>query len=219
MKKCVAPILLAILALSLVSAAGVVTTQKAAAANANSGSIVYHPGAWYVWFPKTYNMQWTWWDYNPPIQVHKETAMPGSGTASSMISTTGPYIESEAMQGEKMYLTLPSGYDWNTVSTKPCTVIVLASWNVRATGLGVTDWGIGPMVIYKGENYQFHVTNDRTTGSRLFITTNTVGKIFYMSPPLHQGWAGVDTDSYSTGGAGTASGSLTCLMIMVQFGR
>jgi len=105
---------------SVLSATGIVTTQKTAAATSPPAVVVnYKPGATYWYAPWQFNYQYAGFDSYSGINIqHSETT--GVGTAYSSIHTTQTQA-GDGYSGVGMYwqLNLPSGVTWTTVKNMP----------------------------------------------------------------------------------------------------
>jgi hypothetical protein len=238
-KKYLALLLITIMAVSVLSAAGAVTAQKAATQPISVQKAVvqpisapidllYSPGATYRYTPAQFNQQWYWWTV---INSATASAAASGGTASASISTTttgapipvGQAGESWAAVGMGWQQpTLPSTGQystWAAVKNMPCTVTVTAYYVIQARGNQNTYanayWG--PWL--QGSPYrQDSVVAGYTGQIKAWITTTTwhgtVGAFFSGG----SGFAGVAVDSgQPSGGPGQASGNIVCTSIVLAF--
>ena len=246
MKKHIAFLLIAIMAVSVLSAAGVVTTQTAAAqppvsvlsatgivttqktAAATSPPAVvvnYKPGATYWYAPWQFNYQYAGFDSYSGINIqHCETT--GAGTAYSSIHTTQTQFGvSEAAVGMYWQLNLPSGMTWATVKNMPCKVTVTGFYVIEERGNQDTNayaaWGL-----YYSPNTKYSLvngTNLHVKSARIATTFyGTVGDLFNIdniaTHGTHQGGAGVQVETLSLG-AGQASAAIVGYSVVLAFQR
>ncbi len=246
MKKYLALLLIAIMAVSVLSAAGVVTTQKAAAqlpvsvsratgivttqktAAATLPPVVvvnYKPGATYKYAPWQFNYNYAYFDDFSGTNIqHSETT--GVGTAYSSIRTTQTQ-SGDGYSGVGMYwqLNLPSGSTWATVKNMPCKVTVTGFYIIEERGnqdtYAYAAWGLyySPLTKYALVNgTNLHVKSARITTTFY----GTVGDLFNIgtiaTPGTHQGGAGVQVETLSDG-AGQASAGIVGSSIVLAFPR
>jgi hypothetical protein len=172
------------MAVSVLSATGLVTTQKAAAGVQLTPSIVvtYRPGAMYKYAPWQFNYHRadfnTWQGTN--IQ-HSETST-GGRVFSSITTTQQQAGESFAEVATNWQLNL-NGADWNTVKDKPCTLTVTLYYRLYATGTSniwaYVGWGSWFAATSK---YDIMYGNDRVHSKQVWTTKTvhtTVGSVFY----------------------------------------
>jgi len=239
-KKHIAFLLIAIMAVSVLSAAGVVTTQTAAAqppvsvlsatgivttqktaAQAASPAVVvnYKPGATYWYAPWQFNYQYAGFDSYSGINIqHSETT--GVGTAYSSIHTTQTQA-GDGYSGVGMYwqLNLPSGVTWTTVKNMPCKVTVTGFYVIEEKGhytIAEAAWGPFDSPNSKQVNgTPLHVKSAMTTTTFY----GTVGDLFNLNRnPPYQGYAGVEAATLSLG-AGQASAAIVGYSVVLAFQR
>lgn len=248
MKKHIALLLIAIMAVSVLSAAGVVTTQTAAAqptvsvlsatgivttqktvAQAAPPAVVvnYKPGATYRYAPWQFNYQYAWFDnYSGTNIQHSEIT--GVGTAYSSIQTTQTQA-GDGYSGVGMYwqLNLPSGVTWTTVKNMPCKVTVTGFYVIEERGnqdtYAYAAWGMyySPLTKYALVNgTNLHVKSARITTTFY----GTVGDLFNIdniaTHGTHQGGAGVQVETLQNStGAGQASAVIVGYSVVLAFPR
>jgi hypothetical protein len=242
-KKYLALLLIAIMAVSVLSAAGVVTTQKAAAQPPVSVSsatgivttqktaaatlppvvvVNYKPGATYKYAPWQFNYNYAYFDdfLGTNIQ-HAETT--GVGTAYSSIHTTQTQ-SGDGYSGVGMYwqLNLPSGSTWATVKNMPCTVTVMVTYFIQAKGNQHTFaealWGVYAMNPADSSVYGNNPQVKTATITQTWHTT--VGNVFSgdsIGPYYGGGGAQVDTGQYPAAGAGQTSAIIVCSSVVLAF--
>jgi len=211
------------MAVSVLSAAGVVTTQKAAAQSAGSPIVVdYKPGATYSYTPKQFNLKFTGAMVSPGTK-HFEAATGGAAYSSMRTTQTqaqASYNRAQVGTGWKLNL---NGADWADVQTKPCKVTVKVNYHIEAKGISDTTarayWG--PMIMAAG-GYDYVIGNNPVHAKSAVTTTTwqgTVGDLFALYPDgSYHGAADAEvrTDQDSAG-AGQASAAITCSSIVLEF--
>jgi len=242
-KKYLASLLIAIMAVSVLSAAGVVTTQTAAAqptvsALSATGIVTtqktaaatlppavvvnYKPGATYRYAPWQFNYQYAGFLGPSGTNIqHREAT--GAGTAYSSIRTTQTQFGlSEAEVGMYWQLNLPSGMTWATVKNMPCKVTVTVLYVIEANGnkdtSAIAAWGP-----YYSSNSKYAQVNGTPLHVKSAMTTTTfygtVGDLFNLNTnPPYQGNAGVEAVTLSLG-AGQASAAIVGSSIVLAFPR
>ena len=217
MKKYLALLLIAIMAVSVLSAAGVVTTQKAAAAPLQSSIAVvnYKPGATYRYAPWQFNQNFAgFYASSEGTIAHFETT--GGGTAYSSIRTTQTQAGvSYATVGMWWQLRLPKGATWNTVENMPCTVTVTVLYVIQANGNQGTYaqavWGVNN----GNETYSIVYGNNLHVKTATTTFHTTVGGVFSDGP---YGGAYAEADTWQhPAGAGHASAVIVCSSIVLAF--
>lgn len=243
MKKYLALLLIAIMAVSVLSATGVATTQTAAAqptASALSAAGVvkaqnaaalseppavvvnYRQGATYTYVPLQFNNKYTdFYAYSGRHITHFEIT--SIGTAYSSIHTTQTQAGvSEAGVGMWWQLKLPSGSTWATVKDMPCTVTVTVQYFIQAKGNQDTFaealWGVYAM---NPANSSVYGNNPQVKTATITQTWHTtVGQVFSgdsVGPSYGGGGAQVDTGQYPAAGAGQASATIVCSSVVLTF--
>ena len=213
------------MAVSVLSAAGVVTTQKAAANGLPQPIVIgYNPGAKYSYTPKQFNYPKAYFSTGSPDKNIKHFEAATGGAAYSSMSTLRTQSGvSYAKVGTYWQLNL-GGADWTTVANMPCKVTVKVAYHIEAKG---TDAGTtagawwGPDI--DGSYYSSDVVhgNDPVHAKSVVTTTTWQGKVgdlFYSTTDGQYGivGAGVYTSTY-TPGAGQASAALVCSSIVLEF--
>lgn len=161
MKKYLSLLLIAIMAVSVLSAAGVVTTKKAEAVKPPVAPIVvdYQAGTTYTYTKQDFHGIFA--NFNPLVGTkikHSEKA--GNGVASSSITTkSGQAGQSNAKAGITWQLNL-AGQNWEVVKTKPCRVTMTVSYDIAANG----DSGTSALVAW-GSGFGWGHTRDTVSGS------------------------------------------------------
>jgi len=239
-KKYLALFLIVIMAVSVLSAAGVVTAQNAAAqpmpvqtvaVPSHSIGPLYGPGAIYVYTASQFN-NWGWENYSAVGTPTLTAAVSGGHASSSIMTTNAQAGETNAFDGMSLLLSLPpSGQysTWSAVENKPCTVTVTVYYAIKAQGNQSTYagayWGpwlgsSNPWWWVQGSPYrQVSVVSSPTGNVKagIAITTwhGTVEALFHNE---RSGWVGaaVDTRQPSVG-AGQASGNIVCSSIVLAF--
>lgn len=226
MKKHLALLLIAIMAVSLVSAAGVVTTQKVAARDV--GSITYSKGATFSYTPKQFNYDWK--VLVPEVGTPRLSATASGGTASASANATSTQNGyGWATVGMDWHLSLPTTGQystWNNVKNMPCTVTVtLTSYTLKSSGPNaIASAGWGPWL-----------RNSRGIGTYLY-SAKVVGTSSARHPTATYTWHGTVGKLFSAndlfaiaGGsvsagvigpvraAGQASGTLGISSVVLQF--
>jgi hypothetical protein len=141
-KKYLSMLIIAIMAVAVLSAAGIVTTQKAAANGVQYIAVDYKPGAIYTYLPKQYNARGTggMFSDNPK---HFEAATGGSLYAS--ISTrAGQAGGNDAHTGTWWLLKLPVGSTWDDIKGNRCKVTMKVNYHIAAKGANAkaaVEWG------------------------------------------------------------------------------
>lgn len=231
MKKYLSLLLIAIMAVSVLSAAGVVTTKKAEAVKPPVAPIVvdYQPGTKYTYTKQDFNTKIAgFYTYAGTKIKHSEKA--GNGVASSSITTkSGQAGLSHAKAGITWQLNL-AGQDWDVVKAKPCRVTMTVSYDIAANG------DSGTSAVAWGSGFGWGHTRDTVTGSdskHVDTTTTwdtTVGDITVVDGvvvsygvfwPVEGSLRGVaEINSVSTqdpAGAGQASGIISCSSVVLEF--
>jgi len=237
-KKYLAFLLIAIMAISVLSAAGAVTAQNTAAQSTPVKTVaaqsipapidpLYSPGATYTYTPTQFNS----WSYLYTLwNGATGSAAASGGTASASISTTtGAPLFPEAGMGWAcagvtwQQPTLPSTgpySTWAAVKNMPCTVTVTVYYVIQAKGNQNTyaDAYWGPWL--QGSPYrQVSVVAGHTEQMNAWvaITTwhGTVGALFSGG----SGFAGAAVGSGQPSGGGQASGNIVCSSIVLAFPR
>jgi hypothetical protein len=224
-KKYLSMLIIAIMAVSVLSAAGVITTQKAVGLRVPTPIVIqYQPGAKFNYAPTQFNGDWAGPQVGPGIK-HFEAAT--GGAAYSSIRTnqmqTGASI---AQVGMYWQLTLPSGApynDWNYVKTLPCKVTVTVSYHIVAKGDQNTeaDANWGPRLVSNFYAYYAQDSihgNDPVHAKNAIVTTTwqgTVGDVFDPIAGIY-GQAGAQAVSYSED-IGQASAAIVCTSIVLEF--
>lgn len=217
MKKYLALFLIAIMAVSVLSAAGVVTTQKAAAAPLQSSIAVvnYKPGATYRYVPWQFNQNFAGFFASSEGNItHFETT--SGGTAYSSVRTTQTQAgTSYARVGMWWQLRLPKGATWNTVENMPCTVTVTVLYVIQAKGNQDTYaqavWGVNN----GNETYSIVYGNNLHVKTATTTFHTTVGDVF-SDGPYGGAYAEADALQYPAG-AGHASAVIVCSSIVLAF--
>jgi hypothetical protein len=141
MKKYLAILLIALMAVSVVSAAGVVAAKKAAATPTAKEAITvpYEVGKTYTWTPKQFNYHYTTKIIGTPGKMPpKVQAWSQGGTASEsvqIIKTAIPYsgiAQAGASVGVVVTITPPSGYTFT--GNEPVTVTYNGKYTISALG-------------------------------------------------------------------------------------
>jgi len=220
-KKYLALFLIVIMAVSVLSAAGVVTTQKAAAQSSPPAvAVTYKKGATYIYAPWQFNNKYAdFYAYSRANIKHSETT--SIGTAFSSIRTTQTQAgEGDAGVGMYWKLNIPSGATWATIKNMPCKVTVTASYYIEAKGNNATYADVYWGQYHTGYGY---ASVNGTSPHESALTTKTfygtVGDVFSGgSVGPHYGGAGaqVDTGQYPAG-AGQASGAIVCYSVVLTF--
>jgi hypothetical protein len=223
-KKYLSIILIAIVAVSALSAAGVLTTQKAAAGIPGPTPIIiqYQPGAKFSYSPKQFNDDWAGPQVSPGTK-HFEGATGGAAYSSVSASPTS-FGASIAQVGMFWQLKLPSGApynDWNYVQTLPCKVTVKVSYHIAAKGQdSEADVSWGPRLVSNFYAYYAQDSvhgNDPVHAKSAIVTTTwegTVGDIFDPILGIY-GQAGAQAVSYAS--IGQASAAVVCSSIVLEF--
>ncbi|MGZ4848595.1 MAG: hypothetical protein ACXV3D_02975 [Halobacteriota archaeon] len=202
MKRTVLSIaLVAVMALTVVSTAGVLAAPKAAAQEPIEPIIIqYQAGKTYTFTPNQYNVHSAQFTPYVGTPVHNEFA--NGGTAFAMI-----HDKAEAGDGETNLGTLfqlDGGYDaWTTVWNKPCKVTVTVDYTLVAKGDANTRAGVMAYIVNPhGVQDARQVTvlgNDKTavkTGTLTLEHTGIVDDILHYvmaDPSLVQGAAYTQT--------------------------
>jgi hypothetical protein len=210
------------MAVSVLSAAGVVTTQKAAAQLGSAPvAIQYQPGAKFSYAPTQFN------DDSAGAMVYPGTkhfeAATGGAAYSSIRTQSGA---SAAVVGMYWQLKLPSGApynDWSYVQTLPCKVTVTVSYHIAAKGDQSTgaeaQWG--PQLPALSGRYYMQDSvhgNDPVHAKNVIVTTTwqgTVGDVFKSNTGIY-GQAGARAVSYREY-LGQASAAVICSSIVLEF--
>ncbi len=243
MKKHIAFLLIAIMAASVLSAAGVVTTQTAAAqptvsvlspagvvttqktvAQAASPAVVvnYKPGATYRYVPWRFNNKYTDFYASSGRHItHFEITSVGTAYSSILTAQTQAGL-SDAGVGMWWQLNLPSGSTWATVKDMPCTVTVTVTYFIHAKGNQHTFaealWGVYAMNPAHSSVYGNNPQVKTATITQTWHTT--VGQVFSgdsVGPYYGGGGAQVDTGQYPAAGAGQASAAIVCSSVVLAF--
>jgi hypothetical protein len=237
-KKYLALFLIAIMAVSVLSAAGVVTAQNAAAQSMPVKKVavapiptgpLYSPGATYIYTPNQFN-----WFVEEWLSINSapvSNIISGGSAFASTNTTTAVQAGSYSRAGVGMWwpqLSLPSTGQystWAAVKNMPCTVIVTAYYVIQARGNqnAYADAYWGPWLgssstpWIQGSPYsQASVVAGHIINVKVGVTFNTwhgtVGALFQNEG---SGFAGVGVDS--GGGPGHASGKIVCTSIVLAF--
>jgi hypothetical protein len=214
------------MAVSVLSAAGVVTTRKVGATDGVEPVAVvvdYTPGAKYSYMPKQFNNDWTdFWASTSPGK-HFEAAT-GGAAYSSLRTSQAQSGKSSATVGMYWQLKLPSGWTWNDVKDKPCKVTTKVNYYIAAKGNADTKaiafWG--PVIAPWSE----HSSNDFVLGNepvhtKSVVTSTTwqgkVGDVFLSNGGIY-GSAGALVLSWQfSAGSGQASAAAVCSSIVLEF--
>jgi hypothetical protein len=132
-KKYLALFLVALMAVSTLSAAGVVTTQKAEAVTQPTNrpvTVLYKPGTTYVYGPSRFNLHIA---NSPNSAGIWGTATSTGGLVYASITTTTQDGGSLADTGILWKLNL-AGADWSSVKDKSCTVTATLGYLLQAKG-------------------------------------------------------------------------------------
>ncbi len=216
-KQYIAFFLIVVMALSVVSAAGVVAAPKAAAARPQPLP-EYIPVQWaqttYTYTSAQYNVHWTKSEaYGMPsnqVPVLK-TVSKGNTVSASVKATKGQYGYSQAMGGIQWEITgVPD-------SSKLCTIKVTVKYTLSAQGDAKTSaqlWqpvtGSGEAVTVMGTDTPNQITNTKT-----FTRTGTMASLFNPhtdsnAGTIHyDGWAGVQMSATQAEAATTATAQAT----------
>jgi len=210
------------MAVSVLSAAGVVTTQKATAQPTTITPIVvnYNPGATYSYTPKQFSAGEAGSDGSPGIK-HFEAAT-GGAAYSSIRTKQGQGGFSVAQVGTVWTLNL-RGANWCTVKNMPCKVTVKVNYHLEAKGTHDTEAAVywGPQIVSLGyANSDIVHGNDPVHAKSVTTTTTwqgTVGQVFATDMYGIAGAEGDSTAGIYTPGAGQASAAITCSSIVLEF--
>jgi len=212
------------MAVSVLSAAGVVTTQKAAAQPTETPIVVnYNPGATYSYAPKQFNNKHTVFAPDSPTNPKHLEAATGGAVFASMSTKGTQAADNYAQVGTYWKLNLPSGASWATVQNMPCKVTVKVNYHIEAKGNGgvYAEASWGPISI-GGYSASDTVRSNGPVHAKSVVTTTTwegkVGDLFYSTSEGQYGIAGacVNTgQSFQPGGQ--ASASLVCSSIVLEF--
>jgi hypothetical protein len=235
-KKYLALLLIAIMAVSVLSAANVVAAQPAAKPTA--GTPTYTPGAIYIYTPKQFNsvgLVGPEYSYITSAGPPKYSEAIHGGDVSTSISTTSEQAVSlSAFVGMGWELSLPSTGQystWAAVKNMPCTVTMTVFYTIQARGDQNTSAGAywGPWLGVSSPWWsgggsppnQVSAVGGRSVNVKVGvgITTwhGTVGALFQNEG---FGFAGAGVYSaQSSFGAGQAASNIVCTSIVLAFPR
>jgi len=211
------------MAVSVLRAAGVVTTQKAAAQPTITPIVVnYKPGATYRYTPKQFNLKETHFYPYAGNAKHFEAAT-GGATYSSIRTLQTQAGDSRAEVGAWWKLNL-LGADWTTVQNMPCKVTMKVLYHIEAKGSDSTVaqayWG--PMIMGAG-GFDYVKGNNLIHAKSAGTTTTwqgTVGDLFWDAHGDGSYYAGASARIGSVqnpDGVGQSSAALVCSSIVLEF--
>ncbi len=223
MKRHLAFILIAVMAVSALSTAGMVTTQKAAAQmTATPITVAYQEGAVYTFTPKQYNIHEAFFvPFATSQGTPRHTEAATGGAMYTSIRTTATQCGTSAARvGTYWKLT----GDWDAIKQRPCKVTVNCNAVLYAKGGSDTV----ARVVYPahGGSQPFHVEvygNDvvhqkvgRITETRALTVENFFGQ---NSDGTIFGFAAADASAsvYPGPQAGQASAAVICTSIVLEF--
>lgn len=215
------------MALSVLSAAGVVSAQKTVPAipvtpaSTHPVAVTWTPGKTYRYTPSAFNSGWVNMgaDYGTATKL-SATARDRSGSISALaITPTSCDAWAQAMQGMWWTLNIPHGTDWTYVQNQPCKVTVTMKYTLSSSGhyaYTVAAWG--PIVGWSSNHgypiYQYGTVvegNQRQTATVRETFSGTVGYVFGWNYPY--GWAGGYVWTESLGGQSIASASISSVVL------
>jgi len=209
------------MAVSVLSAAGVVTTQKAAAYGVVPTIVVdWKSGAKYTYTPKQFNIKKTDFSVYQGTNIKHFEAATGGAAYSSISATQTQAAWSSAGVSTHWQLNL-GGANWADVQNTPCKVTVKVNYHIQAKGNSDTraDAYWGPWIM----GYQDTVYGSDPVHAKSAVTTTTwqgtVGDLFsglVGGPYYAAAGAGVSADQLPAG-AGQASAAITCSSIVLEF--
>ncbi len=220
MKRHLAFILIAVMAVSALSTAGMVTTQKAAAQmTATPITVAYQEGAVYTFTPKQYNIHEAFFvPFATSQGTPRHTEAATGGAMYTSIRTTATQCGTSAARvGTYWKLT----GDWDAIKQRPCKVTVNCNAVLSAKGgsdtvARVVDplHGVFHEEVYGKDPVHQKVVKIicmRTTTVEYFFGQNGDGTI--------TGFAGADASAsvYPGPQAGQASASVVCTSIVLEF--
>jgi hypothetical protein len=212
------------MAVSVLSAADVVTTQKAAANGIQLIVIDYKPGAKYSFTPKQFR---TGSGFGGDSYVKHFEAATGGALYSQLNSPTAVSYQTTASASCNIdgVIKLPSSgpyADWDTVKNMPCKVTFKVSYYVAAKGnpnLSAFVWA-GPDETLPLAGEVIVHGNDLIHAKSGIATWTWSGPVMNVfGPPGTGSWvahAHADT-SLAPSGAGQASAALVCSSIVLEF--
>ena len=220
MKKYLAILLIAIMATTVLSAAGVVTTQKVAAVPSSTPVVVkYRPGATYIFTPSQFNVRTS---VNFGSLGSKSFAATFNNALRTYAITTqiGQAAQGDAQIGMAWRLTLPSHgpySNWAYVVTLPCRVTVTLAYDVSANGPNINTYATARALVAHNAQGATVFGNDpihTQIGIRRLTFVSSVGQVF--SSGGFVGLARIQAVSLMQD-VGQAHASLICSSIVLEF--
>jgi hypothetical protein len=224
LKKYLAFLLITMVAVSALSAAGVVTTKKAEAIPVNYIVVDYTPGATYHFSPPQYNVRFS--DFTPSAGTnmqHTEITNHDFGYGYASMHTTPQQAGAGiAGWGAKLQLDL-GGQDWNTIEGNKCTLTIYVIGHIQANGDSHTHAQLllGNYWQTSGAHPMRTDTVITGSGAKTVWTMTWHGTVedafgLYGSTPVQLFYAAVQV-SQSSPGAGQASGFVMVPSMVLSF--
>jgi hypothetical protein len=205
------------MALSVLSATGVVTTQTVAA-QPNGPLVTYSPGSTYSYRPSQFNNDFTYF-----VGAGTLSAIASYGGASASASTTNTQ-NGWALANVGMWWTLnlpTSGpcSTWASVQGQPCTVTVTVTYHISSKGNASAEAFWGPLL--SGDQYNKVASVNGTVPAKGATTTytwhGTVGELFWSeSRTGRTGTANGEVQTSAFNG-GKASATISVSGIVLRF--
>jgi len=220
-------LLVAIMAVSVLSAAGVVSTQKVAATdgvNVTPIVVYYRPGAKLTYSPGGFNEHVKSFHALSGTNInHNEIA--AGGFAQTYIGTKSTQVAVDnAHAGTKWELKLPAGTNWASIKSKPCKITQKVTYYVAVAGsrnvpfFAFVSWNGGSVGVQTNNpNDPVHVK----MGEKTTTVTTPLGDVFQRNATTGKIYGNglVITGSRAGPGTGTATALALLSFVVLEFPR